>query len=98
MLSIHPVINQNYRMKPSFGGRPEESMPDEEYQLGLNNLKRQKEEEERKWIERRSEMQEMIDDEKENKSTSGDKPYTPVEHQKRDRDNERHKQPFRGKE
>lgn len=63
MLSIHPVINQNYRMKPSFGGRPEESMPDEEYQLGLNNLKRQKEEEERKWIERRSEMQEMIDDE-----------------------------------
>ncbi len=63
MLSIHPVINQNYRMKPSFGERPDDTMIDDaDYRRGLEDLKRRRDEEERQWLDRRSEMQGMIDD------------------------------------
>lgn len=62
MLSIHPVINQNYRMKPSFGERPEENPLDEEY-LGLQKEYKEYADERQKWLERRTEMQELKDNE-----------------------------------
>ena len=62
MLSIHPVINQNYRMQPSFGERSEEKQIAEEYS-GLQQEFKEYADERQRWQERRSEMQEIIDNE-----------------------------------
>ena len=62
MLSIRPVINQNYRINPSFGERPEENPLDEEY-LGLQKEYKEYADERQKWLERRTEMQELKDNE-----------------------------------